>query len=136
LGATVVESVLEPAKITTHMLGALVIVGVVLTTLARARSLPGPTRRVSVPVPAMVWMLLLAAMGATIIQVVSGTQVREQVDALYKVWNGQQREQWPGQLHGSFYFHRAFAYALVLVNGAVLFLIRRRLAALWPVVGR
>lgn len=128
LGATVVDSNLEPAKITTHMIGALVIVGVMLTTLRRARTGPdaAPDEAPSGTLPRAAVGLLVAAMAATLVQVILGTQVREHVDTLDKLWNGQMREQWVGQLGTTFQIHRAFAYGVLLVNVAAVDLLRRR----------
>lgn len=127
LGALVVDSNLTPAKITTHMLVALVIIAVVIGAIARAKVGSG-ARRSHLPGHRPLVPLLLIASAATVLQVVLGTQVREQVDALGEASNTTARAGWVEQLGAVFKVHRAFAYAVLLVNGALVWLLHRR----WP----
>ena len=81
LGAKVVSSALAPYKITTHMLMSLVIVGLGIIIVFRARNHAG--RRESVEVlPASFRWTIFGLLILTIFQTLSGTQVRESVDHL------------------------------------------------------
>ncbi len=122
LGALVVESNLAPVKITTHMLVALVIVGLVLWIVRRLSPLGAgetiifskTTRR-----------LLYLALALTLIQTVLGTQVREDVDLISELMGEQNRALWLDQLGAIFKIHRSFAIVLLLVNGIILRRLRR-----------
>lgn len=77
IGATVVYSVLNPIKITIHMLVALLIVGLLFTLYHRAQE----QRTFSVSVPKWITGLALAL---TLLQIAMGTQVRQFVDEQVK----------------------------------------------------
>ena len=111
LGATVVYSVLSPAKITIHMIMALVILAVLFYLLqltAREKSGHPATRNFKT--------LLIFAIIFTIIQIAMGTQVRQFVDDQVKLFGEGANSQWlanPGLL---FYVHRSFSILVLLVN--------------------
>jgi cytochrome c oxidase assembly protein subunit 15 len=128
LGATVVASNLMPAKITTHMIVALIIVAVLIATIARARR-----GGVKVALPPAVKYAVIAAMAITIVQVILGTQVREQVDEFDKLWNGMMRETWVDKLGTAFHVHRVLAYGVILLNVLMVYLVWRRDVA-WQAV--
>ena len=77
LGKTVVDSVLNPYKITTHMLAALLIVAVQLFVIYSVQE----KQKIKTFNSEFKWVLL-AALGLTIAQIIFGTQVRESVDAI------------------------------------------------------
>ncbi|TGD58102.1 COX15/CtaA family protein [Flavobacterium humi] len=110
LGATVVYSVLNPVKITIHMIMALLIVAVILYIIQLAK--PKESQQVFNP---MFRNLLWISLGLTLIQVVLGTQVRQFVDEQVKsgIENG---SQWLSQPHMTFYFHRTFSFVVLFVN--------------------
>ncbi|HET7360304.1 MAG TPA: COX15/CtaA family protein [Salinimicrobium sp.] len=111
LGATVVYSVLEPVKITIHMIMALVIVAVLLYLLHisfeksrrhfRTKSFKN---------------LLLLAVVFTLIQIVFGTQVRQFVDEQVKLLGDQAENLWLANPDFMFYFHRTFSIFVLAVN--------------------
>jgi len=115
LGALVVESKLEPVKITTHMVAALVILALILWLV----------RRVSPDTPATPILskttkrLLLLGLLLTLVQTVLGTQVREDVDIIATLMGEQNRATWVDQLGTYFVIHRSFAIALMIVNGII-----------------
>jgi len=127
LGATVVESNLMPAKITTHMIVALVIVAVILATISRARRSISPVNVARVSRGTQ--FLLVVAIAATIAQIVMGTQVREQVDELDKLYGGIMRYEWADQLGAMFTTHKVFAWVVILLNAALVYLLARRYQA-------
>ncbi len=111
LGAVVVSSNLHPATITTHMLMSLILVGVLIIALTSSqRHLitidPSTIKRIK--------PILYLAIFLTLVQVVLGTQVREQVDQIAAL-SAQyyQREGWVAQL-GSILNIHIFNAVLVL----------------------
>ncbi|RZJ36236.1 MAG: heme A synthase [Flavobacterium sp.] len=114
LGATVVYSVLNPMKITLHMLVALIIVAIVLYILNRAKL---PDRRLA---SGTFRTLLIAAIALSLIQILLGTQVRQFVDeqgaAAASVFDN------PALV---FYFHRSFSIVVFAVNFALFFRSRK-----------
>ncbi len=108
LGKLVVDGNLIPGSITIHMLGALAIIAVLCLLLVSARS--PRALRVS---PNFKWALA-AALIFTLIQIVLGTQVREQIDVAKE--SGLSRGLWISQLDWSFYVHRSFSIAILILN--------------------
>jgi len=65
------------------------------------------------------------ALLVTFIQIVIGTQVREQIDQVASAADYIQRGSWVGQLGSVFKVHRSMSVLVVLLNGYVAYL-------LWP----
>jgi cytochrome c oxidase assembly protein subunit 15 len=110
LGKTVVDSVLSPVKITTHMLTAFLIVAMqlyVIYVVSAKNYVRKYDKKFSIT---LVLVLLL-----TIIQVVLGTQVREFVDHLYES-TGFPKRFWLQNPEITFYFHRSFSIVVFLAN--------------------
>ncbi|MGH2667341.1 COX15/CtaA family protein [Flavobacterium sp.] len=110
LGATVVYSVLNPIKITIHMVMALLIVAVILYIIQLAK----PKESLLVFNPAFRTVLWIS-LGLTLIQVVLGTQVRQFVDEQVKSGNGNE-SLWLSSPELSFYFHRTFSFIVFFAN--------------------
>ncbi|MES2239902.1 MAG: COX15/CtaA family protein [Bacteroidota bacterium] len=109
LGKTVVDSVLNPFKITIHMLAALLIVAfqlIVIHSVKRSRK--------AVILDSKFNRILLLSLVLTIIQVVLGTNVREHVDTITKT--GAPEILWLQNPSVSFYIHRTFSAVVLLVN--------------------
>jgi heme a synthase len=115
LGAKVVSSNLQPVKITTHMVVALAILALLIYIIRVAKN------DLKTEKPYKGW--LIAVLSISIIQILVGTQVREQVDALKTI----DRNLWISQLNGWFYLHRSFS-VLVLTLNVLLFLSIKRQA--------
>lgn len=110
LGATVVYSVLNPVKITTHMIAALLTVAslIYLIHISQKKNnqkSPFPQFR----------SLLWAALTLTLIQVVLGTQVRQEIDNLTKA-GVTDASLWLQNPDLWFYIHRSLSVAVLLVN--------------------
>lgn len=108
LGATVVYSVLNPVKITTHMVVALLIVAMIIYI----GHLANPERKSKIDdrkLKLFAWLTLATGM----IQLVVGTQLRQYVDERVKLlgYDMAQILESPGF---SFYFHRSFSVAVLL----------------------
>jgi cytochrome c oxidase assembly protein subunit 15 len=111
LGATVVYSVLAPARITVHMVMALVIVAILIYLIY----ISSEKRREHYQKTAF-QNLLIFAIVLTLIQVVLGTQVRQFVDEQSKALGPGLEELWLANPNFTFYFHRSFSILVLLVN--------------------
>ena len=119
LGKTVVDTVLNPVKITTHMLAALVIIAFQLTLIYAA------TKYKKVPAfdSKFNWFLM-ASLIITLLQIILGTSVREHVDTISET--GAPEILWLQNPNISFYFHRSISI-LVLLTNSFLFIRNKKL---------
>lgn len=109
LGKTVVDSDLSPYKITTHMLAALLIVAfqlIVIHTTQNNKKIVGYNAKFNT--------VLLVSLALTLIQIVLGTDVREQVDIISKT--GAPEIMWLQNPTLVFYIHRSFSIVVLLTN--------------------
>jgi cytochrome c oxidase assembly protein subunit 15 len=119
LGKTVVDSVLNPFKITTHMLAALLIVAfqlIIIYSVQKNQKTLIFNRKFK--------NLLVVALILTIIQIVLGTTVREHVDMISET--GAPEIMWLQNPTIAFYIHRSFSIIVLLTN-IYLFYINRKL---------
>ena len=114
LGATVVYSLLEPAKITIHMIMALFIVALLIYLIDYC-SITTKKFKLSQLDKRLLWV----ALGLTIVQVILGTQVRQFIDHQSEVLGLDQKEFFLKDPNWSFYFHRSFSILVFLVNIAL-----------------
>ncbi|APG59990.1 COX15/CtaA family protein [Christiangramia salexigens] len=111
LGATVVYSVLAPAKITVHMVMALVIVAVLLYLLYVS------SEKVKDQFKTRTFQnLMLIAVILSLVQVVMGTQVRQFVDEQVRALGYNAEELWLADPNITFYVHRSFSIIVLLLN--------------------
>ena len=118
LGATVVYSVLEPVKITVHMVMALVIVALLIYLLHITKS-PQTQLQVKNIKPILISALLL-----TLVQIVLGTQVRQYVDEQIDIVGETAKNLWLQHPTLPFYIHRSFSILVVLLNGYIWWILR------------
>lgn len=111
LGATVVYSVLAPAKITIHMVMALIIVALILY-LIKATS----TKRKALTPEKVTRNLMIFVLLTTLAQVILGTQVRQFVDVQTDLYGEDAPNLWLHNATLSFYIHRSFSIIVVLLN--------------------
>ncbi len=126
LGATVVYSVLEPIKITIHMVMALVIVALLLYLIyisEKESEVYFASKKFKT--------ILLFAIVITLIQVVLGTQVREFVDEKVDLVGYSARSLWLENPSWEFYLHRSFSILVVLTNLYLWYLNRKKKFGLW-----
>ncbi|MDX2196032.1 MAG: COX15/CtaA family protein [Cytophagales bacterium] len=112
LGAKVVSSVLAPYMITIHMLMALIIFGILIYMLYRCGK-----DNYAVHYPYIKYVIL-ASLVITLLQIVLGTQVRQQIDKIASYYHYDFRELWVNNLGVIFSYHRLLAY--IVVAGTVL----------------
>lgn len=120
LGATVVYSVLEPVKITLHMVMALVILAILLYVIYYT-STPKENHKGN----RKILMLFSIALVLTLIQVVLGTQVRQFVDHQIDVVGRNAQQLWLQNPGLQFYIHRSFSVLVVLLNLYVAYIINK-----------
>ncbi len=114
LGAKVVSNLLAPWIVTLHMLVAIVIVGVLLYVTTRSYSsvLPGDSLRNN----QFVNRFLIISTLVLLVQILLGTQVREEVDYVAHRLGARARDQWAEQLGIKFAIHRSFSWVVVLTQ--------------------
>jgi cytochrome c oxidase assembly protein subunit 15 len=115
LGKTVVDSVLNPFKITTHMLAALLIVALQLYLIFSIVKY-----KIKYVFNNKFNSVLWLSLGLTIIQIVLGTTVREHVDAVSET--GLPEVFWLQNPTLSFYIHRSFSLVVLLTNSYLLYM--------------
>jgi cytochrome c oxidase assembly protein subunit 15 len=114
LGSVVVSTNLLPAVLTVHMLLAfLVIAGLVYLYV---KSAPGIRISASFGISNTTRYALGALIVFSLIQVLLGTQVRQQIDVIAKGFDMQQRDLWISQLNWIFKAHRSFSFLLLIGN--------------------
>lgn len=118
MGSIVVATNLLPWVLTIHMLLAVVIIVIQLLHI-RATYL----RPKKIPVSAGFKNLTWFVVALSVVQILAGTQVRQQVDEFY---NAIPRDAWASSLDNIFKFHRSFALAIILFNAVLFFLNYKR----------
>lgn len=114
LGATVVYSVLNPVKITIHMVMALVIVALLLYILDKSKEITQAA--VALKYDKLFKNLLIVSILLTLVQVVLGTQVRQFVDERVKMLGYDNMHLILDNPIVNFYFHRTFSFVVAGVN--------------------
>jgi cytochrome c oxidase assembly protein subunit 15 len=109
LGSKVVEANLEVFKVTTHMLVALLIAALAVTVVYRTSNHENVV--ISKKLRYLTWLSILLM----IIQIILGTQVREQVDHIALSLHFEQRNLWISRLGNAFYIHRSFSVLVALI---------------------
>lgn len=118
LGKTVVDSVLNPYKITTHMLAALLILAIQLIVIYSVKN-----KSKTVTYNSKFNVYLLVALALTLIQIVLGTDVREQVDIVSET--GAPEIMWLQNPTIVFYVHRSFSILVLAINGYLFYMNRK-----------
>lgn len=117
LGATVVYSVLNPLKITLHMIVALLIVAVLLYIIRKSRA-----NLSNFKTDKLFQKILFVVLILTLIQIILGTQVRQYVDEQVKILGYDQMNLVLKNPQLNFYIHRTFS---ILILGLNVFLLLR-----------
>ncbi|PVY41657.1 COX15/CtaA family protein [Pontibacter virosus] len=120
LGSIVVSTNLLPVTITIHMALALVIVALLQYAVIRSQA-AFITPRFEASKHLLTVIGLVAA--ATFVQILIGTQVREEVDIVAFEMNGSNRDLWVDQLGLSFNIHRSFSILLLALHLYMAYLI-------------
>jgi cytochrome c oxidase assembly protein subunit 15 len=115
IGSIVVSTNLLSWMITFHMLLALALVAVLLYINHRSERLQ-VNRGVMMNVPAKVQWVLIIGTVLMLVQVVLGTQVREQIDQVAVSFGDMLREEWVENVGITFLIHRSFSLILLGVH--------------------
>ena len=111
LGKTVVDSNLLAGKITIHMLMAVLIVSILFILLSKLNE-----ENSNLVFNKYISNLTLISLGLLIIQLLSGTEVRQFVDIQMLSNNYSEKYKWLMNPPESFYFHRSFSIIIFVVN--------------------
>ena len=125
LGKLVVDSNLAPYKITVHMLMALVIVCLIIYLIFKSNYSN------KILLDNQLKVLISLSLILTLIQIITGTQVREFIDVQYAVT--QNKELWLNNPDFNFYFHRTFSLTVFGLNMYLLYLTIRKKYSLKPI---
>lgn len=115
IGSLVVSTNLLPWMITFHMMLAILLVLMLIYLYHRSGKLK-EGKGVVMDVPAKIEWVLIAALILMIIQVVLGTQVREEIDQISFALGNMLRGTWIEQLGLPFIIHRSFSLILLGVH--------------------
>lgn len=111
LGARVVYSVLNPVKITIHMIVALLIVAVLLYLIKKSKS-----NNITIKSNSTFEKVVLVTLVLTLIQIIFGTQVRQFVDQQVNILGYNQMGLVLKNPTLIFYVHRSFSILIFAVN--------------------
>jgi heme a synthase len=115
IGSIVVSTNLLPWIITVHMILALLLVAILI--VANHRSLGLTDRKgVKMDVPSRVEYLLILGLILMFVQVVMGTQVREEIDQISAELGNMLRGEWVDRVGITFLIHRSFSLVLFGVH--------------------
>jgi len=117
LGKKVVDHNLEVVKVTIHMLVALVIAAIPLLIIYRVKG----SEKV---IDNFLKIFSVAMLILLLVQIVLGTQVREQIDEISKALLYKQRELWVERIDNMFIIHRSFSW--VIAAGCLFIFLRAR----------
>ncbi len=121
LGSIVVSTNLVAWIVTVHMLIALAIVAISITTYHLARASDRPVLRVNI----LTYVITVFALVLSIVQIIVGTEVRERIDAVATRLQDGYRSTWITNAGEIFVSHRDIALSVLVVNLALYALIRR-----------
>lgn len=116
LGKLVVDGNLEVNAITYHMLGALFLGIIPLLIRYRLRE-----RNVPVYLPKLVIRLFMLLGILLLVQIILGTQVREEIDIISKALDYGHRDLWIDRLGSSFIVHRSFTWLPLLLSSFLVY---------------
>lgn len=122
LGSIIVSTNLLPVTVTIHMALALILVAMLQYAVTRAQK-ESFLDRFSYSGKVNTFLLVVAV--TTFVQILLGTQVREEVDLVAFMMNGYNREQWVDKLGLNFYIHRSFSIIILGLHVYLAYLLYR-----------
>jgi len=120
IGARVVATNLAHWMVTIHMVIALIIVGLLIYTITKSQQFDV----LQLNNDRSLKLIMVAVLIVSAIQTISGTQVRENVDAVALVTGEQNRAHWIELLGNMFKFHRTFSAVSALLTIIVVYKFR------------
>jgi cytochrome c oxidase assembly protein subunit 15 len=134
IGSVVVSTNLLPVLISIHMAFAIIIVAMLIYVVARSykTQLEEGNIRNERKIKYLLYFILLI----TFAQILLGTQIREQIDAISYALGFTGRHSWIERLDNAFYVHRSFSTLIFLSNIYLVYLIHKHVAGnKWVVKG-
>lgn len=116
LGSLVVSSHLAPLKITTHMIVALLIVGVLIYCIFLVQK---RKQIENLFISKKIKFLTIVALLLSVVQIIIGTQVRQEIDVMLHSDLTQNRMHWINDLSGIFFSHKNLAIMVLLINAVL-----------------
>ncbi len=107
LGKTVVDSNLAVIKITAHMFSSLVLVAIPVLIISKLNT------EAKVQNSQLKWLTIITLF-LLVIQILFGTETRQQIDDIAKSLNYAQRELWIDRLDMAFKIHRSFSWVVAI----------------------
>lgn len=127
IGSVVVSTNLAPWIITIHMGIALVITALLIYIVTRSQKNLFSARHLT-RIPYLKLLLFIALM-LTFIQILLGTQVRQDVDTVAASFDYANRHLWIDNLGRWFYIHRSFSIAVFLFNVLLIYVLKKNVKA-------
>ena len=127
LGKTVVDGNLVPHQITIHMLGAIALVFILFRFLAFIQNRRSSRLEISSALKYTLWTLAVVLFA----QIVAGTQVREEIDAIAKLFSD--RSTWVENLSTLFIIHRSTAPLLMAGSLAAMLMNHRLVRSIFEI---
>jgi cytochrome c oxidase assembly protein subunit 15 len=124
LGKLVVDGNLIPQSISIHMLAALVILWVLMLILSRKES---DSPRIG---NKLLSALALILVGLTTLQILIGTQVREEIDEIAEITGYLDRSSWIDSLSSIFTLHKLFSLTVAAVS-IIIYTQRKQIPDAW-----
>ncbi|SFT65502.1 cytochrome c oxidase assembly protein subunit 15 [Algoriphagus locisalis] len=115
IGSIVVSTNLLHWMITFHMMLALLLVSLLIYTYHRSGKLI-QSKGVKMDVPRRIELILLIGTILMFVQIVLGTQVREQIDIISASLGDMLRNEWIGRIGFEFLIHRSFSLVLLGIH--------------------
>lgn len=122
LGSIVVSSNLVPWIVTVHMLVALAILAISISTWHKAKLLYTVKKNQTKPIVFIITSLTLIL---DIVQVTIGTEVREKIDEYAAIISGDNRQDWVDSAGKILLEHKNMALAVIVINILLYLLIRK-----------
>jgi cytochrome c oxidase assembly protein subunit 15 len=119
LGSIVVSTNLLPWLITSHMLVALVIVGLLVYLYFLSRKYEN--KIIEKPAKQSYRWLIVLLVTLMTVQIVFGTRVREAIDVVAQQLGGEMRSEWIEALGVWFYIHRSLSLIIIIAAGALVY---------------
>jgi cytochrome c oxidase assembly protein subunit 15 len=135
IGSIVVSTNLVPWMVTIHMLLAIVIVFLLTFLVYRSRFAHRDARVVKSKM--LIQGLVILAIFTMVIQIIFGTQVREEIDVVASALGENQRTVWIASLGEEFFVHRSFSWVILVVNLALFYLLwkqRVSMNVMWSIL--
>jgi len=126
IGSIVVSTNLVPWMVTVHMLIAIVIVAMLVFLVFRSRRSWTKPYHVKTSMRSPLTFYTGVAILLSLVQIILGTQVREEIDIVSAALGNGSRDSWISQLGMMFAVHRSFSWLILFLNGYLFYMLIRQ----------